>query len=174
MDQPAVSPVSPAWMRGKEQIPWSWAVERLESERNYWLATVRTDGFPQARPVWGVWTDSGLFLSVGHGGLQRTGARARMPITVHVDSAMDVVIIEGVIDRVARFSSPEATREPTLEVDPSIRRVATERYNAKYSWNFELDGGGVNFLVRPHRVYAWHSSPTEVESSARWTFPKAQ
>src|SRR5205807_8375670 len=107
-------------------------------ERNYWLVTVRLDGFPQARPVWGVWSGDGLFLSVGHGGLQRTGASPSMPITVHVDSAMDVVIIEGVIDRVAGLVSPEVTREPTLDIPLSARREATESYNRKYARNFEV------------------------------------
>ena len=73
---------------------------RLETERNYWLVTVRRDGFPQARPVWGVWSELGLFLSVGHGGLQRAESRPEMPITVHTDDAVDVVIVEGIVDRV--------------------------------------------------------------------------
>lgn len=83
-------------MLGAERLAWSGSVERLEAERNYWLVTVRRDGFPQARPVWGVWSEIGLFLSVGHGGLQRTNFRPEMPITVHTDDAIEVV--EGVVD----------------------------------------------------------------------------
>ena len=89
MLDPIASAPSPGWMAGDEQLPWSWAVERLEVERNYWLVTARRDGFPQARPVWGVWSELRLFLSVGHGGLQRAEPRAAMPITVHTDDALD-------------------------------------------------------------------------------------
>ena len=38
-------------------LPWSWAVERLESARNYWFGTTRPDGRPHAMPAWAVWLD---------------------------------------------------------------------------------------------------------------------
>ena len=155
-------------MADDERLPWSWAVTRLQAERNYWLVTARRDGFPQARPVWGEWSDVGLFLSVGHGGLQRTSSQASMPMTVHTDDAVDVVIIEGVIDRVAPHPDPTSAVPVTFEVELPIRRAALERYNAKYSWNFELDG--LNFLVRPHVAYGWHSTPTAVKGGTKWTF----
>lgn len=155
-------------MRGKSLLPWSWAEERLDAERSYWVVTVRADGFPQARPVWGVWSDAGLFLSVGHGGLQRTAPGPGRPVTVHLDSAVETVILEGFIDRIVPFSSGEETVQPTLEVDPAARRAALKRYNAKYDWNFDVDGDGLNFLMRPRVVYGWHA-PREVEAATRWT-----
>lgn len=170
MDEPIASKPSPDWMAGGNLLPWAWAVERLEAERNYWLVTTRRDGFPQARPVWGVWDDTaGLFLSVGHGGLQRTDGRAAMPITVHLDSALDVLIVEGVVDRIA----PYPGAEPTFVVEPARRRAALERYNEKYDWDFDVDGDGLNFLVRPAVAYGWSSTPTAVEGGTKWTFPEA-
>lgn len=170
METPVASLLSPGWMQGQKQLPWTWAVERLEAERNYWLVTVRRDGFPQARPVWGVWSDDGLFLSVGHGGLQRAAGNPPTPITVHVDSARDVVIIEGTVDRVAPYETPDVKVEPSFEVDRAILRSSVERYNKKYNWNFDLDGGGLNFLVRPRIVYGWRTD-VEVEGSTKWTWP---
>ena len=93
-----------------------------------------------------------------------------MPITVHTDDAVDVVIIEGVVDRVAPHPREEVVR-PWLEVDATIRRAALERYNAKYSWDFEIDGDGLNFLVRPRVAYGWHSTMTSVEGGTKWAFP---
>ena len=156
-------------MGGGERLPWSWAVERLEAERNYWLVTVRRDGFPQARPVWGVWTDVGLLVSVGGGGHQRSavadGAPAT-PITVHVDDADDVVILEGVIDRISGSHAPI-----TFPIDRGLHRAAIERYNATYDWDFDPDDGSrLNFLVRPHVAYGWHATSTAVEGGTRWTF----
>jgi hypothetical protein len=147
-------------------------VERLEAERNYWLVTVRRDGFPQARPVWGVWSDLGLLCSVGHGGVQRTpimDGTPAVPITVHLDDAVDVVIIEGVIDRIAGDHSPR-----THQVDPAVHRDAVEGYNAKYAWDFDPDEAtGLNFLVRPRRAYGWHATATSVEGGTRWVFDPA-
>lgn len=155
-----------------ELLPWSWAEERLNKEQSYWLVTVRRNNFPQARPTWGIWTEHGLFLSVGRGGLQRTGVQEAKPITVHTDSAVEPVIVEGTIDRVAPFVSPEGTKEPTLTVDPQLRREATERYNAKYEWDFDPHGGDLNFLVRPQVAYGWSYAEGWMGEShgTRWTF----
>ena len=161
---PVASAPSPEWMAGEEQLPWSWAVDRLTRERNYWLTTARRDGFPQARPVWGVWSDVGLLLSVGHGGLQRTSRQPAMPVTAHTDDAIEVVIVEGVIDRVAGRGARDL-------VDASIKQDAVGRYNAKYSWDFDVNGDGLNFLVRPFLVYGWRSTPSRVEGGTRWRFP---
>lgn len=166
--EPVASRPTPDWLGGKELLPWSWAVEHLTAERNYWVVTVRRDGFPQARPVWGVWDGHGLFLSVGHGGLQRTARQPAMPITVHTDSAVDVVILEGIVDRVAPHRSGQ-TQELTFEIDAVTRREVVERYNQKYAWDFEPDGDDLNFLVRPTRAYGWRDE--DVKTGTKWTFP---
>ncbi len=36
---------------GKGLLPWSWAVERLENAKRYWLATTRPDMEPYNDPV---------------------------------------------------------------------------------------------------------------------------
>jgi hypothetical protein len=172
MREPESNAPTPNWLGDGRFLPWSWAVERISAERNYWLVTVRTDGFPQARPVWGVWSDAGLLVSVGHGGLQRSAVAAgtpATPITVHLDDAVDVVIIEGVIDRIAGSHAPA-----TFTVDPDRHRAAIEAYNAKYEWDFDpadARDSRLNFLVRPRTVFGWHATATAVEGGTRWTFP---
>jgi hypothetical protein len=174
MSEPVASRPTPDWLGGSGLLPWSWAVERLAAERNYWIVTSRRDGFPQARPVWGVWRDEGLYLSVGHGGLQRTAARGTpaMPVTVHVDSAVDVVILEGVIDRVGTNQYEPSVRA-TLEVDQSVHADAGRAYVAKYSSgpgaeSLSLDASLLNFLVRPRLVYGWRDE--DVKTATKWTF----
>ena len=44
-------------------LPWSWAEERLETARNYWIGTTRSDGSPHAAPVWGLWTGDAVLFS---------------------------------------------------------------------------------------------------------------
>jgi len=46
----------------EDLLPWSYAVERLTSARNYWLATCRPSGAPHTTPVWGIWLDDALYL----------------------------------------------------------------------------------------------------------------
>jgi hypothetical protein len=48
-----------------ELLPWSWAQQRLETARTYWIATTRPDSRPHCRPVWGVWLPDGFWFSTG-------------------------------------------------------------------------------------------------------------
>lgn len=44
-------------------LPWSWAEERLEKARNYWIATAGASGAPHAMPVWALWVDGAVVFS---------------------------------------------------------------------------------------------------------------
>ena len=167
MNEPrAERPSAPDWLGGDELLPWSWAEEQLTKERNYWLSSVRRDGSPQARPLWGVYLDGLLFLSVGHAGLQRsTDERddGRLEVTVHVDSAVDVVIVEGSIERVAGDYGSRRFRV----VDPpnaETMRRAGELYEAKYDYSADF----INFVVRPRIVYGWRAE--DVKTATKWIF----
>lgn len=151
MAEPRASRPTPDWLGGDDLLPWSWAVERLEAERNYWLASVRHDGRPQARPVWGVWSDDVLLLSIGHGGVQRARGEpdGTIEVSVNVDSARDVVIVEGAAERYA-------------DASPEVVAV----YNRKYDWDLTPDM--LNFIVRPRVVYGWRDE--DVKTATRWTF----
>jgi hypothetical protein len=149
-----------------DAVEWSWAVEHLEAARHYWVATIRKDGYPQARPVDGVWLDGVLGLSIGHGGIQRALQRpdGRFDATVHTESADDVVILEGVIERVA--GRPQADRlavaDPVTDFDA---KHAAALYKAKYDEDIP---DVVNFVIRPRVAYGWRGSNTR--SATKWTF----
>lgn len=174
MLEPRSARPSPAWISSGARLPWSWAVERLERERNFWLVSARADGFPQARPVWGLWFGPGLFLSLARGGFHRTaaaGGATEMPVTVHADSASEVVIIEGIADRI-RAAADGAP--PTYDLDPDLHAKATESYKVKY----DRDPQGptqVNFLVRPLRVYSWSENEERNggDTGTRWDFDES-
>ncbi len=166
MSEPAASrPTAPDWVGGDDLLPWSWAVGRLTDERNYWLSSVRRDGFPQARPLWGVWHEDRLFLSVGHAGLQRAdiSGDAGLPVTAHVDSAVDVVIVEGTIHRVAGKYGP-ADAEVLSSMGGEVLERAGELYKAKYDYDADF----VNFVVQPRVVYGWRDE--DVKTATKWTF----
>jgi len=55
---------------GNEPIPWSRALEQLEtggSARTFWLATTRPDGRPHVAGVGGLWDDGKLYFTSGAG-----------------------------------------------------------------------------------------------------------
>src|SRR2546429_416168 len=75
-------------------ILWSDVEARLVASEEYWLVSVRADGTPTPRPVWGVWLDERLLLSVGSTSHWR-GIGAHPEVTVHLGDALSVVIVEG-------------------------------------------------------------------------------
>ena len=122
-------------------VPWSDAVERLEEARNYWVGTTRPDGSPHAMPVWGVWLDDSLVFSSGSTS-RKTRNLARDPrVVVHLESGDDVVIVEGIAERVTD--------------EAELRRIG-DNYSAKYDFAFDPTGPDHPvFRVRPSIAYAW-------------------
>jgi PPOX class probable F420-dependent enzyme len=119
---------------GGERLPWSWAVERLASSRNYWISTTRPDGRPHAAPVWGLWMDDALWFSTARSS-QKARNLARTPAVVHLESGDEVVILEG-----------DAREERTPE---ALERFA-DAYDAKYGFRPEPESeGAVVFVLRP-------------------------
>lgn len=141
-------------------IPWDWARARLVEARSYWVASVRADGAPHSRPVWGVWLDGALYFDTG----SRIGKHlvANPEVTVHLESADEVVIVEGRAERVA---------------DRGAVRRFLDAYNPKYHGILTTEPGTV-FVVRPRVAFGWLADPTGIDGGAifnstgtRWDFP---
>src|SRR5262245_12811101 len=75
-------------------LDWAWVDEQLFRAGTYWT-TARSAGHPHPRPVWGVWTDERLLLSIGSPVLLHQ-VTADPVVTVHLESGTDVVVVEGV------------------------------------------------------------------------------
>lgn len=132
-------------------LPWSFVTERLAGDRTYWLTTTLPDGRPHPRPVWGVWVDGRL-----HCGGERTrwvrnvGRDPR--VVVHRESGTDVVVLDGVAERV-----DEGTADPDR----------LERIDDAYERKYGVRHGTPVFSIRPTRVLAWSDYPTD---ATRWWF----
>jgi uncharacterized pyridoxamine 5'-phosphate oxidase family protein len=156
----AVRPTGPPGYWRSRPIPWQWARQRLVDARNYWIATVSPDGVPHARPVWGVWLDDDrLYFDTG----SRVGryVQANPQLTVHLESADEVVIVEGTAKRVRDRAS--------------IARFLAA-YNPKYLYEMTAPPGAL-FVVTPRVAYGWVSDPTGLDNGAifgstgtRWEF----
>ena len=82
------------------------ALSRLSAATSYWLATTRRDGRPHSMPVWGVLVGDAFWF--GTGGQKVRNLRHQPYAIVHHESAEDVAIIEGVVERRPLADAPDA------------------------------------------------------------------
>lgn len=153
----ASRPGPPGWFEDK-RLPWSWAERQIVRSRNYWVASVGADGIAHTRPVWGVWLDGALVLSVGGGRMTANLSERGGHVTVHLESGDRVVILEG---------------SATLLEAASGQFCAA--YNRKYEWDLTPDSPGRVFVFWPLLAYGWISDgddrgETFQNSATRWTF----
>jgi hypothetical protein len=142
-------------------LPWSWVVDRLQETDDYWLVTTGPAG-PTPRPVWGLWIEERLVLSVGSSSHWRN-LRASTDVSVHLGDAHDVVVVEG---------------DARQETEPRELARIVEPYNQKYDWNWEPGQPfGPILAVEPRVVLAWRAAPTEDAqdepfplAAGKWTF----
>jgi hypothetical protein len=132
------------WMYGQvadlAALDWAVVEERLARAPTYWV-TAASRAHPHSRPVWGVWLDDALHLSIGSPLLAgQLGADDR--VTVHLDSGTEVVIVEGRTTRPAHGDGPDAL-------------IAA--YDAKYDWHYSVEEYSPFTTVTPSTVMAWDS-----------------
>jgi hypothetical protein len=78
-------------------LPWSWALERLVSNRSYWVVTVSSGGRPSATPVWGVWlpTTDRFWFSCSPNARKARNIAVNPQCVVMVDDTVECVSVEG-------------------------------------------------------------------------------
>lgn len=119
----------------KPAVPWEVVDERLRSSIVYWLVSGSA-----ARPVWGVWHEEGLWLSVGSPTLLGSLDGADRA-SAHLEDGHDVVILEGT---------------PSIETDEARLQPFCDVYNAKYTWDFTVATiPGPVVVLTPRTVFAW-------------------
>jgi hypothetical protein len=103
---------TPSW----EPMPWSWAAERLDSGRNYWVVTVSARGRPHALPVWGVWHEGEQRFAFSCGPRSRKAANlaANPAMVLATEDTVDCLSIEGRAERVADAARQDAWVERYL------------------------------------------------------------
>jgi hypothetical protein len=137
-------------------VDWAWADEELRAAGTYWVVPpTEAARPPHPRPVWGTWADGRLALSIGSPVVRRL-LPANTPVTVHLDSGTDVVLVEGVVTG--------TTEEPAV--------VAA--YDTKYDWTYDLIEYGPFTVVAAATILAWRTAGwagrESFQQTARWTF----
>ncbi len=121
-------------------LDWQWVDEQLSAAGTYWVVA-RSPDHAHPRPVWGVWLDDSLLLSVGSPVVLRQ-VKNDARTTVHLDSGTEVVIVEGTCTGVA---------------PPDRIPAFLDAYNTKYTWAYTLEEYGPPIVVEPTTIMAWRS-----------------
>ncbi len=133
---------------------WEGVDDQLAAAGTYWVVTP-TPTHPHPRPVWGIWHENALHLSVGSPTLGRA-LLPTTPVTVHLDSGTDVVIVEGVV----------AGRSTDSEL------IAA--YDSKYTWEYDSEQYGPLTTIVPTQILAWRSAGWAgrdgFRATGRWIF----
>jgi hypothetical protein len=142
-------------------LPWSHAEQRLEKSRSYWICTTRPDGRPHSMPVWGFWLDGALWFGTGREARKAKNIARNPAVSIHLESADDMVAFEGTAVEV----DPE-------KFDPAFRKRADAMLRKKYKMPFTIIPGSVMYRVRPRVALAWLEKKFPYHST-RWEFPEA-
>ncbi|TDD00160.1 pyridoxamine 5'-phosphate oxidase [Nonomuraea deserti] len=117
-------------------------LNRLERERDIWVASAAADGVPYLVPLWFVWHGQAVWLSTRAtnptGRNLRNGGRTRLALA----DTQDVVLIDGVVKAFAAHEVAEA---------------AAGTFGKKYGWDPRKEDVPYAFFeVRPRTIQAWH------------------
>jgi nitroimidazol reductase NimA-like FMN-containing flavoprotein (pyridoxamine 5'-phosphate oxidase superfamily) len=135
-------------------LPWSHAESQIEAAQNYWIATVRPGGRPHVTPVWGVWLGGALYFDGNPTTRWGRNLTANPALSIHLESAEDVVILEGVVE------------DLSTDADLAARIVAA--WDAKYGRLHPEPAGRGMFRVFPRTARGW--SKSSLEDGTRWEF----
>ena len=97
--------------------------QRLETERNLWLATTCPNGSPHLVPIWFVWLDDKVYLCTSAGSVKARNVIKNPHVSVALENGDDPVVIQGMA---------KILDEPSAEV--------IEAFQRKFDWNIRGDG----------------------------------
>ena len=139
--------------------PLAWeAVEGPLAEAGLYWVDIGGGDAPHPRAVWGIWHHSVLHLTIGSPTLRRLAVPGA-PVAVHLESGLDVVIVNGQIGA------------------PGTGPDLLEAYDRKYDWVYDIEQYGPMTSVIPSTIIAWRAAgPAGREGfthTGSWTFDRA-
>ena len=141
--------------QGSGLKPWSYAVERLTSTRDFWISTTCPDGRPHSVPIWGVWMRDVFAFSTGAQSRKAKNLAKDPRVVIGVEPTEDSIVLEGVA---------------ALTSDAEFIRDFKQVYAAKYVMNMD-DFSEPVWFVKPVRAFSFASTGDEFTAgSTRWRF----
>jgi Pyridoxamine 5'-phosphate oxidase len=143
-DRPRFPPVYGISKSAKGLLPWSHVDERMRKAMRYWVSSVDPEGRPHATPVDGMWIDGKLYFGGSPTTRRNRNLVANSAACVHLEEAMDVVILHG------------DARE-LRDVPRDLSRRIIEHSKEKYGFAPPVDdlGAGGVFVFEPRLGFAW-------------------
>lgn len=124
-------------------------LQRLQTERNIWLATNRADGRPHLVPVWFVWWNGRFYLGIQSGSVKAHNLARNPKVSLALEDGVRVVICEGTAVNVP---SP---------LDPQLNQL----FQAKYNWNLATDNDyDLLIQITPDKWLTWTGGDAEGET----------
>ena len=104
--------------------PTSKIIERLNREKNCWIASVRPDRRPHLVPVWFVWHEGLFFVGMKAGSVKAVNFQNNPLVSLALENGSHPVICEGSVKEVA-------------EGDYSAEMLT--KFMQKYDWDIPSD-----------------------------------
>jgi PPOX class probable F420-dependent enzyme len=143
---------------GSGLLPWSWALERINAARNFWVVTVRPDGRPHAMPVWAVWDHGALWFSSSLGSRKVRNLSATPHCVITTEDGNDPVVIEGT-----------ATVVTDMKAIKRFLGLTNEKYQTSYTVDFLDPAVNATVTVQPRWAFGLRQGDFS-GSPTRWLF----
>ena len=116
------------------------AKQRLELEKNIWIATTRPDGRPHLVPVWFAWYSSKLYLCIESSSVKGRNLAANPQLCLALEDGSKPLIVEG---RAEEHAPPWPSGVQAI-------------FKHKYDWAISTDGQYDQLIeVTPERWLSW-------------------
>jgi hypothetical protein len=153
----ATRPTVPGYQfsaKKKGLLPWTWAVERLQKSRQYWIATSRPDGTPHLMIIWGLWLGETFWFSTGSASRKARNLATNPKCVIGTDDAAKAVILEGAAEL----------------IDPKLAEYEqfVKAYAKKYNWDVREMEQPV-YRVRPNLGFGLFEKKFK-QTATRWSF----
>jgi general stress protein 26 len=128
-------------MRRRNPARWRAIEARLGRETTIWVATVRYDGRPHLTPVWFIWFEDKLYITIGRESQKFANLYQNQNVALSIPDTDSVIIIEG---------EAHVARGDTID-------TLGDYFYHKYEWDFRYDDSADWRLIEitPHRIMAW-------------------
>ena len=114
--------------------------QRLQTEANIWVATVRPDGRPHLTPVWFAWHEDKLYACIQGKSVKAANIETNPQIVLALEDGSKVAICEGTGAFVA----------------PPWPAAVSKIFQEKYDWAITPDGAYDRLLkVTPIKWLVW-------------------
>ena len=116
------------------------AQSKLKTEKNIWIASVRADGRPHLVPIWFVWEDNKIYLSIDPKSVKAHKIAKNPHIALALEEGTHPVICEG-----QAFSVPTPLPEEVKQL-----------FFVKYGWDIASEKQYNQLLeVHPLKWFVW-------------------